>query len=83
MKSDVIMFLFPVIGVSGFFLGGLDTASNSLVIYMLGPQGSPPFTQVSSCQSGDDPDVLLVSVSARHGGVWLHARLYRDPALLA
>ena len=83
MKSDVLMFVFPVIGVSGFFLGGLDTASNSLVIYMLGPQGSPPFTQVSPCQSGDDTNVLLVSVSARHGGLWLHARLYCDQALPA
>ena len=26
------------------FIGGLDTASNSLVIYTLGPARSPPFT---------------------------------------
>ena len=31
--------------VSGMFIGGLDTASNSLVLYTLGPARSPPFTQ--------------------------------------
>ena len=31
--------------LAGFFLGCLDTASNSLVLYMLGPLRSPPFTQ--------------------------------------
>ena len=30
--------------ISGMFIGGLDTASNSLVIYTLGPVRSPPFT---------------------------------------
>ena len=31
--------------VAGFFIGSLDNASNSLVLYMLGPARSPPFTQ--------------------------------------
>ena len=30
--------------ISGLFIGGLDTASNSLVIFTLGPARSPPFT---------------------------------------
>ena len=33
-----------VVMISGMFIGGLDTASNSLVIYTLGPVRSPPFT---------------------------------------
>ena len=31
--------------LAGIFLGCLDTASNSLVVWMLGPERSPPFTQ--------------------------------------
>ena len=31
--------------MAGIFLGCLDTASNSLVVWMLGPDRSPPFTQ--------------------------------------
>ena len=31
--------------VVGVFLGSLDTASNSLVVYMLGPASAPPLTQ--------------------------------------
>ena len=31
--------------MAGVFLGCLDTASNSLVVWMLGPDRSPPFTQ--------------------------------------
>ena len=31
--------------LAGVFLGCLDTASNSLVVWMLGPERSPPFTQ--------------------------------------
>ena len=31
--------------VVGVFLGSLDTASNSLVVYMLGPALAPPLTQ--------------------------------------
>ena len=31
--------------VAGFFIGSLDNVSNSLVLYMLGPARSPPFTQ--------------------------------------
>ena len=31
--------------MAGIFLGCLDTASNSLVVWMLGPERSPPFTQ--------------------------------------
>ena len=37
--------IFVAILLAGFFLGSLDTASNSLVLYMLGPLRSPPFTQ--------------------------------------
>ena len=33
--------------LAGVFLAGLDTASNSLVVAMLGPQRAPPFTQVN------------------------------------
>ena len=35
----------PAIMLAGVFLGCLDTASNSLVVWMLGPDRSPPFTQ--------------------------------------
>ena len=31
--------------LAGAFIGSFDTASNSLVLYMLGPDRSPPFTQ--------------------------------------
>jgi len=37
--------LLMTIMIAGIFLGCLDTASNSLVIFMLGPERSPPFTQ--------------------------------------
>ena len=33
--------------LAGVGLAGLDTASNSLVVAMLGPQRAPPFTQVN------------------------------------
>ena len=82
LTSDISLSCSPVIGVSGFFLGGLDTASNSLVLYMLGPQRSPPFTQVSPAITSAATNVTL-SVSARHGGSRLHARLHSDPALPA
>ena len=36
---------FLAIMLAGMFLGCLDTASNSLVVWMLGPDRSPPFTQ--------------------------------------
>ena len=55
MKASVVFYvvslvsiyscLFPAILLAGVFLGSLDTASNSLVLYMLGPDRSPPFTQ--------------------------------------
>ena len=31
--------------MAGIFIGSLDTASNSLVLFMLGPDRSPPYTQ--------------------------------------
>ena len=37
--------MFTAIMIVGLFLGSFYTASNSLVIYMLGPGRSPPFTQ--------------------------------------
>ena len=39
------MFLFTAILLAGVFHGSFYTASNSLVLYMLGPERSPPFIQ--------------------------------------
>ena len=93
-----LQFTFPsVIGVSGFFLGGLDTASNSLVIYMLGPERSPPWTQVSYIRYifiilrsllrhtyvMNIIMLMLVLVAARYGGCWFPAWLLRDQAVPA
>ena len=40
-----VMSLIAAIFLAGVFLAGLDTASNSLVVAMLGPVRAPPFTQ--------------------------------------
>jgi len=37
--------LLTTVLLAGIFIGSLDTASNSLVLFMLGPDRSPPFTQ--------------------------------------
>merc|ERR1719481_189503 len=37
--------LLTAVLLAGIFIGCLDTASNSLVLYMLGPDRAPPFTQ--------------------------------------
>ena len=44
---DVTILTIAAIFLAGVFLAGLDTASNSLVVAMLGPQRAPPFTQVN------------------------------------
>ena len=47
--SSVIIYdqvcLFTAILLAGVFYGSFYTASNSLVLYMLGPERSPPFIQ--------------------------------------
>jgi len=37
--------LLTAVLLAGIFIGSLDTASNSLVLFMLGPDRSPPYTQ--------------------------------------
>jgi len=37
--------LLTAVLLAGIFIGCLDTASNSLVLYMLGPDRAPPYTQ--------------------------------------
>ena len=69
--------------LAGVFLAGLDTASNSLVVAMLGPQRAPPFTQVNrpiiiikmSIRSRYNMSYYL-TVPARHGWSRLRARVF-------